>query len=231
MICYVDIEHDRALQDEEQRLGHFGRRVEVKYRLEEISGQPCLLQRYTNVTRQRLAEWGVGALIISGNVTDWEHYGDTGLAEMFRIVQAAEIPILGFCGGGQVVVMAHGATTGPMRRLQAGEADQDSTYNPGFFKEKGFLPVRIGAPDPLFDGLGERPVFWHSHYWDIKNVPPGFELLASTDECRIQLVRQAGKPIYGCQFHPEKYTEEYPAGRRLLANFFTLAGITRSVGG
>lgn len=226
MICYVDIEHDRALQDEQKRLAHYGRRLEVKYRLEEIAGQPCLLQRYWSITRQRLADWGIQALILSGNSTDWVHYGDTVLAELFRIVRAAEYPIFGFCGGGQIVAMAHGAEVGPMRPLRSGEEDQDPSYNPGFFKEKGYRPVRIAAPDPVLDGL-DQPVFYHSHYWEIKGMPPEFGLLASTDECPVQLIRQKGRPVYASQFHPEWYTEEHPDGRRLLANFFRVAGISR----
>ena len=89
------------------------------------------------------------------------------------------------------------------------------------------MPVRVIQPDLLFEGLWREPVFWQSHYWEMKEIPPGFELLASTDECPIQAIRQAGKPVYGTQFHPEQYTEEYPDGRKLLANFFRIAGIIR----
>ena len=66
MICYVDIEHEKTYQDPEKRPGLLVRHMEVKLRLEEISGQPCLLQRYARVTRQRLEEWGIRALVISG---------------------------------------------------------------------------------------------------------------------------------------------------------------------
>ena len=32
-------------------------------------------------------------------------------------------------------------------------------------------------------------------------------------------------PIIGTQFHPEYYTDEHPAGRQLIENFFRVAGI------
>jgi GMP synthase (glutamine-hydrolysing) len=227
MICHVDIEHDSALRDEEKRVAHFGRRVETKYRLEEISGHPCLLQRYWAVTLERLAEWKVEALLISGNTTDWAGYAAQGLTEMFRIIRAAPMPILGFCGGGQLIAMAHGAAVGPMRRLRADETDQDTGYHPGFFKERGHFPLRVLNSDPILDGLGSEPVVWQSHYWEMRELPSGFELLASTEQCRIQLIRQTGKPIYGCQFHPEKYTAEHPDGKTLLSNFFRVSGIQR----
>ncbi|MCK4392541.1 hypothetical protein KAX17_06510, partial [Candidatus Bipolaricaulota bacterium] len=109
----------------------------------------------------------------------------------------------------------------------------------------GFVPVHVLRSDPLFDGLGEEPVFLAAHYWEVKEVPPGFELLASSDACQIQVIKQVGKFVYGTQFHPEAYTEaqancrswlinrvypedytrEQAAGRRLLANFFRMAGI------
>ncbi|HID87391.1 MAG TPA: hypothetical protein EYP55_08445 [Anaerolineae bacterium] len=233
MICYVDIEHEKVLQDPEKRSAHLARCMEVKLRLEETSGQACLVQRYWRVTRQRLGEWGVRALIISGNETDWAEYGEAdrsaggsrrSLAEMCRIIRSAELPIIGFCGGCQLIAMAHGAPLGPMRRLEEGEDDPHPDVAPGYFKEWGFTPVRVLQSDPLFDGLGEEPMLWEEHYWEVKEVPPAFEVLASTDACRIQAIRHAGKLVYGVQFHPERYTQEHADGRKLLINFFKVAG-------
>ena len=91
MICYVDIEHERVLQDAEKRPTLLIRRMEVKLRLEEISGQACLLQRYSRVTRQRLKEWNIQALVISGCGADWSEYDEADLAEMYRIIRAADL--------------------------------------------------------------------------------------------------------------------------------------------
>jgi GMP synthase (glutamine-hydrolysing) len=233
MICYVDIEHKKVLQDEEKRRAHLVERADIKLRLEEISGEPCLVQHYSRVTRQRLREWGVQVMIIGLNRTSWADYDDADLAEMYRIVRAAELPIIGLCGGCQLIARAHGAPVGPIRRLQEGEEDSSPDYGPGYFKEWGFTPVRVVLSsskgvvqsDPLFDGLGEEPVFHQEHYWEIKETPPHFEVLASTDECQVQVIKHVEKVVYGTQFHPERYTEEQPDGRRLLINFFKLAGI------
>ncbi|HIC95151.1 TPA: hypothetical protein EYP12_00815, partial [Candidatus Bipolaricaulota bacterium] len=92
MICYVDIEHEKVLEDSEKRPAHLARCMDVKLRLEEISSQPCLVQRYLRLTRQRLSDWGIRALVISGNVADWAEYGEADLAEMCRIIRAAELP-------------------------------------------------------------------------------------------------------------------------------------------
>jgi GMP synthase (glutamine-hydrolysing) len=244
MICYVDIEHEKALPGAEKRAVHQARCTEVKLRLEETSNDDCLVQHYKRVTQQWLRELKIRALIISGNTTEWAEYDQADLLRIYRIIRNAEIPIIGFCGGCHLVAMAHGAPLGPIRRLEEGEEDLCKSYAPGYFKEWGFVPVRILKPDPLFDGLGETPRFLEAHYWEVKEIPPGFELLASSDSCRIQAIKQVGKPVYGTQFHPEAYTEGpadgrswlidvvYPGGyteeqtdgRRLLVNFFRASG-------
>jgi GMP synthase-like glutamine amidotransferase len=225
MICYVDMEHENALQGEEEKAAHRAHCADIKQKLEETSGDACVVRRYRRVTRQWLNEAQIRALIISGNRTDWAEYGEADLAEMRHIIRSAELPILGLCGGCQLMAMAHGAHLGPIRRLQKGENDPNPDCGQGYFKECGFMPVRVVQPDPLFDGLGPEPVFDQEHYWEIKETPPHFEVLASTDECRIQAIRHAEKVVYGTQFHPERYTGQHPDGRQLLINFFKLAGI------
>lgn len=245
MICYVDIEHEKALPGAEKQAVHQAHCTDVKLRLEEISGDDCLVQHYKRVTQQRLRELGIKALIIGGNTTDWAEYDEADLLKMYRIIRNTEMPILGFCGGYNLIAMAYGAPLGPIRRLREGEEDSCEEYAPGYFKEWGFVPVHILKPDPLFDGLEETPRFLAAHYWEIKETPPGFELLASSNSCRIQAIKQTGKQVYGTQFHPEAYTEGqtsrsswlidlvYPAGyveqeldgRRLLVNFFRLSGV------
>lgn len=229
MICYVDIEHEKALQSAEKRVVHQAHCTDVKLRLEETSGDICLVQHYKRVTRQWLSELEIRALIISGNATDWAEYEEIDLLEMYRIIRGAELPILGICGGCQLIAMAHGAPLGPIRRLREGEDDPSTDYAPGYFKEWGFMPVRVVRSDPLFDGLGEEPVFYQEHYWEVKGVPPRFEVLASTDECRIQVIKHVEKLLFGTLFHPERYTEEQPDGHQLLINFFKLAGILESL--
>jgi GMP synthase (glutamine-hydrolysing) len=60
------------------------------------------------------------------------------------------------------------------------------------------------------------------HFWELKAVPSGFVRLASSDACPIQAIRHGSRPLYGVQFHPERYSERHPGGRTILANFFGL---------
>jgi hypothetical protein len=77
---------------------------------------------------------------------------------------------------------------------------------------------------PLFAGLDETVVVEQRHFWELKTAPVGFVRLAASDACPIQAIRHGGRPLYGVQFHPERYSERHPDGRIILSNFFRLAG-------
>jgi GMP synthase (glutamine-hydrolysing) len=221
--------------------------MDVKLKLEEISGRPCIVQRYADVTRQRLRELGITALVISGNAVGFEEYADNAFAELYTIIRQATWPILGLCGGHQLIAAAHGAPVGPMRPLRPDEPEITTLSGPGYLKEWGFKPVQIVQADPIFEGMGSLPEFLEVHYWEVKELPPGFQLLASTADCRIQVMKRVDGAVYGTQFHPEGYTEGpydrrnplvslvypegraqgQPDGRTLLTNFFRIAGILR----
>jgi GMP synthase (glutamine-hydrolysing) len=244
VIAYVDIEHERALSTPEKRDARRAYMERNRDRLASIAGAPCHLRPYTEVDEGWLREIDARALVISGNVTHWRHFSDESLAPLFGVVREASIPILGLCGGHQLIALAHGGSKA-IEPLQAGEADPDAAYGPDSFRERGFTPVRILRADPLFDGLPETPVFLEAHYLEVAGPPAGFEVLASTDSCRVQVMKRIDRPVYGTQFHPEAYIdgpddashrlvrETYPGGydrrqpdgRRLLANFFRLAGL------
>ena len=245
MICFVDIEHERWLASPDTRTSHLAFCMDVKLKLEEITGRPCIVQRYRDVTQRRLRELGVSTLLISGNAVGFEEYRKDALAELYAIIRQAEMPIMGFCGGHQLIAMAHGAPVEPMRRLRPGEPDITTLSRPGYLKEWGFTQVDVLQTDPVFEGMGSAPVFLEAHYCEVKQLPTGFQLLASTSDCRIQVMKRGDRPVYGTQFHPEGYTEGpydlrsplvslvypegqalgQPDGRTLLANFLRIAGV------
>jgi hypothetical protein len=113
----------------------------------------------------------------------------------------------------------------PMRKLKPYEhwprrPGGDPKYDlSGYFVAEGFLPVRRVADDPLFAGLPKTMIMRCSHYCEVKKLPPGFELLATGDHCRIEAMRHRKRPLYGTQFHPEAYAEPFLHGKKLLSNF------------
>jgi GMP synthase-like glutamine amidotransferase len=227
MIWYVDIEHEKARADPE-RAPDFDRvrrqRTRVVGEAAHLPGASIL---YREVSWERLRQKNVRAITISGNTTDWEYYDIAAFQPLFEIIRSGEIPVIGFCGGHQLIGLMYGMKCDAIRRLKPGEAEPGG-FAPGWFKEVGYRPVQVVKADPLFEGLGQEPVFFESHYWEIKALHPDFELLASTADCRIQAMKHKHYPIYGVQFHPEVSSAEHPDGRRLLVNFFRLAGVRSS---
>jgi GMP synthase-like glutamine amidotransferase len=229
MICYVDMAHPDLLADPERRGPHLARRLDTALRLQEIAGVPCLYQGYRAIEPAFVRRWGLRALVLSGIPSHWRAYDWGEFGGLVEIIRAGDVPILGMCGGAQVIGKLLGAPVTRLGRLPPGEADAGE-YMPGWRKEWGFLPVETVAPDPLFAGLGARPVMFLAHGRALKAIPPGCTLLATTPTCRIQTFRLDGTRVYGVQFHPELYTDEHPDGRRLLANFFALAGFSVQLG-
>jgi GMP synthase-like glutamine amidotransferase len=111
-------------------------------------------------------------------------------AERVRILEALEarVPILGICLGNQL--LAH---------WLGGEVVAGSW-------EIGWLPIAVnedGLADPLLAGLGESfyGFLWHGD--QIKRLPEGAILLASSEKCRVQAFRLRDLPVWGVQFNPQ----------------------------
>jgi GMP synthase (glutamine-hydrolysing) len=58
---------------------------------------------------------------------------------------------------------------------------------------------------------------WMSHGDTIKEVPAGFEVIASTESVRVAAFKVQGESTYGIQFHPE--VTHSSEGKNLLRNF------------
>jgi GMP synthase (glutamine-hydrolysing) len=224
MIWYVDIEHEDALADPERSPNFEKVRNQRAWVMEDIAGVTCEPILYQQVTPELAKQKNIQAIAISGNTTDWEFYDFATFQPLFDIIKSGTMPVIGLCGGHQLIGLAYHAECGPLRKLKPGEPEIGD-FAPGWYKEVGYLPVNVVKDDPIFTGLGKQPIFFESHYWEIKQVPAEFELLASSDECKVQAMRHKLFPIYGTQFHPEVNSAENRDGRTLLANFFRIAGI------
>jgi GMP synthase (glutamine-hydrolysing) len=65
-----------------------------------------------------------------------------------------------------------------------------------------------GRQDPLFHDLPPRFPVHLGHHDRIDRMPPGVFTLASTARCTQQVIRVAGKPVYGSQFHCEMTADD-----------------------
>jgi GMP synthase (glutamine-hydrolysing) len=226
MILYVDHEHPSA-QNQSWGKNIMAGRMKIKYRVEEITGDVCLIMRYDKVSLEWLQQFDIRAILISGSGTDPEHYAPEDLEGLAAVYRSGLYPVFGLCGGWQFMAQSFGATITPMGALKAGDSmpDTETIFRPGYRQEFGFAPVRIDRPHPLFEGLGDAPKFWMAHYMEIRDLPEGFSPYMSTDYCQVQFAAHETLPLYGSQFHPEHYSDENTDGKQMLRNFFRLHGI------
>ena len=104
--------------------------------------------------------------------------------EILRAAVAAGVPTFAVCFGHQLLAKAFG---GAIVRRET---------------RIGLFEVAPVGGDGLFEGLGDRVVVPQQHGDQVADVPPGFELVATSDYCRVQAFRHRTVPVYGVQFHP-----------------------------
>ncbi|MCR4622279.1 MAG: glutamine-hydrolyzing GMP synthase [Clostridiales bacterium] len=110
------------------------------------------------------------------------------------------VPVLGICYGMQLTAALLG---GSVERAEE--------------REYGRVTVRMKEQNGLFDRLLPESSCWMSHTWQVKTCPPGFRVIAETDNCPVAAMANEGRRLYGVQFHPEvTHTDE---GRRIIENF------------
>ncbi len=227
MLAFLDIEHPSVLQDPRRAPYHLRDYYQRVINIAQATGVVCRAVHYLDFSRDWLREHDIQALLIGGNTMDWEGYDLAEFEPVWDVIRAGDVPVIGFCGGHQFIALAFGAECGPLGPLAPGEVDLMPEYKPGMRKERGYQPLHVVAhDDPLFDGFQESgPVIMQSHYWEICELPTGFDLLASTNWCRIQVIKHRTLPIYGSQGHAEAYTDQYPDGKRMIRNFALATGV------
>jgi GMP synthase (glutamine-hydrolysing) A subunit len=180
-----------------------------------IPGLEILTEPFRNVSLERVRGLRPSHIILSGQSHPWENYTPDSLSGVFSVIKQASQPILGVCGGHQQIALAYGAPVGLMERVEPGEGYE------GARRERGFLPIE-NTGEAIFKGLPSEITVWHNHCDEVKQLPDGFRLTASSRTCRIQAMQQKGRRLYGVQFHPELFDDEHPEGRQLVENFLGL---------
>lgn len=223
VIVILDTEHPDRIKEEQQgkKPDQYKCRL-FKAKVEQITGLRCLVLHYTEALPKEMARPNIKALLISARRKQISKDIDD---EFFALIRDTTIPTMGFCGGHQLIAQAFGGKVAPMRPLRPDETDPNPDYWPGIFKEWGFTKVRVLKRDPILAGLPDDIVVRELHAWEITDLPPEFDILAATQECKIQMIKHKSRPLYGSQFHAELYDDKHPHGKVILQNFFRIAGI------
>ena len=155
------------------------------------------------------------AVVLSGTLSDFDYY-DPGMLRRFAAwAVKTTTPILGICGGHQLIGLSFGVPCVTLDDKEPGEQRVGRNF------EYQYRFVRITEPDdPIFRGIHEHEAgvwqdyttegrnlrVWQNHGLQLPRLPEGFKLLATSYLCRNQMMvkRADGQLIYTVQFHLEK---------------------------
>lgn len=144
-----------------------------------------------DVSDEFIRNYGAAGIILSGGPSSVTE-GDTPRAPM--AVYDAGVPVLGICYGMQTMAEQLGG------KVETGKV-----------REFGYAEVRARSHTALLkdihdfvtpEGHGMLKV-WMSHGDKVNEMPAGFKLMASTDNCPIAAMADEDRRFYAVQFHPE----------------------------
>ncbi|MDQ0393778.1 glutamine-hydrolyzing GMP synthase [Labrys monachus] len=122
----------------------------------------------------------------------------------------AGVPILAICYGQQTLATQLGGTVEGGHPAEFGRAD-----------------VEIKQASPLFEGVwevGGRYPVWMSHGDRVTRLPPGFEVVGTSENAPFAIAVDETRHFYTTMFHPE--VVHTPDGGKLLKNFVQkIAGV------
>lgn len=118
----------------------------------------------------------------------------------------SNVPLLGVCYGAQLTAKRFG-----------GRVEKSNK------REYGRAILQRQKEDVLLQDVSASSQVWMSHSDTIKELPQGFELLATTESIPVAAFKKSSNgtthdfPLYGVQFHPEVYHSK--EGKKILHNF------------
>lgn len=128
---------------------------------------------------------------------------EAGAPHVDSAIYACGIPILGICYGQQLMAYQLGGNV-------------QSAQN----REYGDALLEVIEPSPIFDNIasaGDKLPCWMSHGDKVLTPPPGFHVIATTDNAPVAAMSHPDRKLYGVQFHPE--VAHTPFGAELLKAF------------
>jgi GMP synthase (glutamine-hydrolysing) len=215
--------------------------------VQRLVKQPKSLTVHLSETSDAVKTFKPDAVVLSGTLSDFDHYNPEILDRFTNFIRKTKIPVLGICGGHQLVAHSFGSE---LKTLDGLEPREKRT---GRVAEFQYRYVKItDVTDPIFGGIedpnsgvwqeyaieGHLLRVWQNHGLQVIGITEGFKHLAKSYLCNNQMMvkRSDGQLIYTVQFHLEKSFEDWSKnptrwehpnesrdGRILFENFLQLA--------
>jgi GMP synthase (glutamine-hydrolysing) len=167
---------------------------------------PC-----TEAPAAYLSEGVKGIILSGGPASVYDPGAPLPPPELF----ASGLPVFGICYGMQAMAYVLGGRVVPAQKREYGRATVT-----------GIADTAAGGLARLFARGGEAMPVWMSHGDTVLTPPPGFQALASTDNCPVAAMADEARRLYAVQFHPE--VAHTPRGRAILETFVEVCGVKRS---
>jgi GMP synthase (glutamine-hydrolysing) len=120
-------------------------------------------------------------------------------------IRDARVPVLGVCFGHQLIAHAFGSSV---------VREKENVLR--------FVKTTVLVRDHLFLDLPRNVMLLESRQEVVRKLPADFQLLARSETSPIAAMKHERRPLYGVQFHPERYTRDNFAGNRVIENFVNL---------
>lgn len=151
-----------------------------------------------NMDMERIKAFGARGIILSGGPSSVH---DEGAPMADPGIFSLGVPVLGICYGMQL--MAH-QLEGAVEKAER--------------REYGPASIDLDTESVLFlDVERENVRVWMSHGDRILHLPPGFTVLAHSENSPIAAMGDSVRNLFGVQFHPE--VVHTPCGKTILENF------------
>ncbi|GEO82828.1 glutamine-hydrolyzing GMP synthase [Pararhodospirillum oryzae] len=164
------------------------------------SGVYCEIHPFNAVSEASVRAFAPRGVILSGGPASVIGTGSPRAPEgLFTM----GLPVLGICYGQQTMVAQLGGTV---------EAPDHREFGRAF--------IDVTASCPLFEGVwaaGQREQVWMSHGDRVIALPPGFQVVATSEGAPFAAIADEARRFYGVQFHPE--VVHTPHGAQLLKTF------------
>ena len=155
-----------------------------------------------------LASGAPKAIILSGGPAS---VAETHTPRAPQQVFEMGIPVLGICYGEMTMCEQLGGKV-----------------ETGHHREFGRADILIAQDSLLLDGIGKQgdtETVWMNHGDKITAIPPGFDVVATSENSPYAVIANEKRRLYGIQFHPE--VVHTPRGAQMIANFVRkIAGIS-----
>src|SRR5690554_4736095 len=161
--------------------------------------------RAFDISDEDIREFAPQGIILSGGP---ESVTAAGSPRAPELVFTLGVPVLGICYGMQT-----------MAEQLGGSVQGASTHELGYAQVKvlGQSALLHDIADHMDQDGGALLDVWMSHGDKVLELPPGFEVMASTPSCPIAGMYCEQKRLYGVQFHPE--VTHTLQGKRILEHF------------